>query len=174
MGRNFTERPLTVDLFWVRRFNVTRWVGAGCGLLCLAACLRDESVAAYGGADQHWQLAEVGTSGRAVTGESGEGVASGVPHLSLRFQGLGRVTGGTACLSFAATNTAPYPWLALKSPKVTPKDGCTATPAESDLLSVLWTRSEVEVSGPYLALRGADGVEMSFQSRLTADVPERP
>ena len=70
-------------------------------LLLATACVRNETVAAYGGADHVWQLSRI----------------DGVPVsyvATLSFATDGKVAGTGPCNEFAARQSAPYPWFTLE------------------------------------------------------------
>lgn len=131
-------------------------------LSVLSACLRDETLAAYGGQGPLWQL---------------QTEASAMAAMTLGFSAGGRVYGQAGCLSFSARNTTPYPWIGVENVKTKPLGPCQS-PSESPnealntssaLLAQLAQKTEAEISGPYLILRG-NGPDLLF----TADVPKRP
>lgn len=109
-------------------------------LFGLSFCARDESLAAYGAADQLWVLDAPQT-------------------LHLRFFAKGRVEGETACGPFSARQIHPYPWFGL-----TEITGC-ADPA----LSALQAMTLSEVSGRNLILSNEAGVEMAFRATIPAE-----
>lgn len=120
-------------------------------LLPLMACAKDETLAAYGGADHQWQLVEV------------DGTASS-DQLTLQFSQDGAVSGAAPCNRFSARNTAPYPWFALSQIAAT-RRACPALAREQDLLELLQHMTQSELSGNILILRSDDGQEMVFTPR---------
>ncbi|PSL17870.1 META domain-containing protein [Shimia abyssi] len=117
-------------------------------LLPLAACLRDETVTQYGGADYDWTLQQV------------DGVPTNV-RLTLQLQPGGTVQGTGPCNAFAAQQTAPYPWFVLEAFSTTEM---ACTPDEATVFADLQAMSLVEVSGDRLILSTDDGREMVFSA----------
>ena len=108
------------------------------GLLILAGCASDETVAGFTGTDLTWQ----------ATGASG---------MTLRFRSGGRVSGSTPCGDFSGEQTAPYPWFELTLQKV------PDAPCNIDVLQ-LSTMTQSEVSGDTLLLSNDAGISLEFQA----------
>lgn len=119
-------------------------------LLPLAACLRDETVAAYGASDQLWTLQTI------------DGQPTPAP-VSLSFGVRGAVSGSGPCNSFTARQTAPYPWFALEQfqADTTP---CPPDQQEPALFATLQSMTLSEVSGSQLILSDDAGREMLFSA----------
>lgn len=116
--------------------------------LCLSQCSRDESVAAYGGADRVWTLVEA----------AGESTTS---HATLTFPQVGQIAGQAPCNSYSATMTAPYPWFDV-GPLARTKMSCPQIADEDRFLGALSGMTQSEVSGSTLILRNDTGQEMVF------------
>lgn len=132
-------------------------------------CLRNETVTAYGAAAQVWDLERI-----TEPAEEAEQTFAQGTTLRLQFVSQQRLEAETDCLSLSARNTAPYPWFALERIRTTQGSDCTPTAQEAKAFEFLKSRTEVEVSGPYLVLQAPDRVEMIFESAVKDDVPEGP
>ena len=135
----------------------------------LQGCLRNETVTAYGAAAQVWELERTTEPDRQT-----EQTFAQEATLRLRFVTQQRLEAETDCLTLSARNTAPYPWFALQRIRTTQGSDCTPTEQEAKAFEILKSRSEVEVSGPYLVLRAPDRVEMEFVSAVKDDAPKDP
>ncbi|NOC85731.1 META domain-containing protein [Ruegeria sp. HKCCD6428] len=117
-------------------------------LLALFQCNKDETVAAYGAADQTWVLREI----------------DGQPYeasVLLRFPEEGRIAGNAPCNSYDGTLNAPYPWFEVQNLNAT-RAACAGLEAEGFYFAALMAMTQSEVSGNALILRNEDGHEMVF------------
>ena len=117
-------------------------------LLALFQCNKDETVAAYGAADQTWSLQE-------IDGQPYEASAL------LRFPEEGKIAGNAPCNTFQGTLSAPYPWFGIDDLTAT-RAACAGLEAEGFFFAALMTMIQSEVSGSVLILRNDDGHEMVF------------
>lgn len=119
-------------------------------LMALFQCDRDETVAAYGAADQTWVLQEI----------------DGHPFKAsalLRFPEEGRIAGNAPCNSYNGTLSAPYPWFEVRDLNAT-RAACAGLEAEGFFFAALLAMTQSEVSGDVLILRNEDGHEMVFKA----------
>ncbi|WP_170764022.1 META domain-containing protein [Ruegeria lacuscaerulensis] len=119
-------------------------------LVALFQCDKDESVAAYGAADQTWALQEI----------------DGQPYVAtalLRFPEEGKIEGNAPCNSYSGTLNAPYPWFEIQDLTAT-RAACAGLEAEGFYFAALMTMTQSEVSGGVLILRNEDGHEMVFKA----------
>ncbi|NVO57458.1 META domain-containing protein [Rhodobacteraceae bacterium B1Z28] len=119
-------------------------------LLAVFQCDRDESVAAYGAADQTWILQEI----------------NGQPYPAsalLQFPEAGRIEGNAPCNSYQGTLAAPYPWFEIKDLTAT-RAACAGLEAEGFYFAALMAMTQSEVAGDVLILRNEDGYEMVFKA----------
>ncbi|MGX9351964.1 META domain-containing protein [Shimia sp. W99] len=117
-------------------------------LLLAVACVRNETVAAYGGADHVWQLSSI----------------DGMPVsyvATLSFATDGQVAGTGPCNEFAARQSAPYPWFALER-FVATEIYCDKLTDEQSFFATLQEMSLSEVSGTRLILSNDAKREMLF------------
>ncbi len=119
-------------------------------LLALFQCDKDESVAAYGAADQTWALQE-------IDGHPYEASAM------LRFPEEGKIEGNAPCNSYSGTLNAPYPWFEINDLTAT-RAACAGLEAEGVYFAALLAMTQSEVSGDVLILRNEDGHEMVFKA----------
>jgi heat shock protein HslJ len=119
-------------------------------LMALFQCDKDESVAAYGAADQSWALQE-------INGQPFE--ASAI----LRFPEEGRIAGNAPCNTYNGTLSAPYPWFEIQNLTAT-RAACAGLEAEGVYFAALLIMTQSEVSGDVLILRNEDGQEMVFKA----------
>ncbi len=119
-------------------------------LLSLFQCNKDETVAAYGAADQTWALQEI------------DGQPFGASAL-LRFPEEGRIEGNAPCNTYSATLNAPYPWFEIAD-LVATRAACAGLEAEGFYFAALMAMTQSEVSGDVLILRNEDGHEMVFKA----------
>ncbi|UUV06674.1 META domain-containing protein [Ruegeria sp. YS9] len=117
-------------------------------LMALFQCDKDETVAAYGAADQTWVLQE-------IDGQPYEASAL------LRFREEGRIAGNAPCNSYDGTLNAPYPWFEVQNLNAT-RAACAGLEAEGVYFAALMAMTQSEVSGNVLILRSEDGHEMVF------------
>ena len=116
-------------------------------LLSLAACA-DESISGYAGTDTVYRLQSI----------------DGAPYpaeATLQFPARGEVAGSGPCNAFSASQTAPYPWLAIGSIRAT-RRACPDLPAEQAFFDALGAMTIAEVSGPTLLLTDETGRVMTF------------
>ncbi|RLK08148.1 META domain-containing protein [Ruegeria conchae] len=118
--------------------------------LALFQCNEDETVAAYGAADQTWALQE-------IDGEPFEASAL------LRFPEEGRIEGNAPCNTYSGKLNAPYPWFEIADLAAT-RAACDGLEAEGFYFAALMAMTQSEVSGDVLILRNEDGHEMVFKA----------
>lgn len=119
--------------------------------LCLSNCARDETVAAYGGANRVWTLAEL--DGQRIDTRS-----------TLTFAGKGQIFGHGPCNAYTADMPDPYPWFETGRIART-KTACPDLATEERYFEVLASMTQSEVSGPTLVLRNNSGQELVFIAR---------
>ncbi|WP_424832654.1 META domain-containing protein [Ruegeria sp.] len=119
-------------------------------LVALFQCAKDETVAAYGAADQTWVLQEI------------DGQPYGASAL-LRFPDEGKIAGNAPCNSYSGTLNAPYPWFEITDLAAT-RAACAGLEAEGVYFAALLSMTQSEVSGDVLILRNEDGHEMIFKA----------
>ncbi|WP_377193229.1 META domain-containing protein [Ruegeria meonggei] len=119
-------------------------------LMALFQCDRDETVAAYGAADQTWVLQEI--DGRPFEASA-----------LLRFPEEGKITGNAPCNSYNGTLSAPYPWFEVQD-LISTRAACAGLEDEGFYFAVLMAMTQSEVSGDVLILRNEDGHEMMFKA----------
>lgn len=116
----------------------------------LVFCGRDETAAAYGGADQTWILQEI----------------DGQPFpasATLTFPETGQIAGEAPCNFYSGPMAAPYPWFEVGNLAVT-RRACPDLAQETAFFEALSAMTEVEISGDVMILRSADGREMLFKA----------
>ncbi len=118
--------------------------------LILGICDRDESVAAYGAAEQIWVLVEI--DGQPLSGTT-----------TLLFPETGRIEGQAPCNSYGGVLNAPYPWFEVTELSATER-ACPDLEAEGTYFAALMAMTQSEVSGDVLILRNDDGHEMVFKA----------
>jgi len=121
-------------------------------LLFLAACQGDESLTAYG-ADGTWVLSHINDAAFKAT-------------ATITFSDEGRVSGNAPCNSYAAQQTAPYPWFDL-SQIIATRRACPQLSDEADFFKTLSAMTLAEVSGDVLILSNDDAETMLFTKQLT-------
>ena len=117
-------------------------------LLLATACVRNETVTAYGGADHVWQLSSM----------------DGAPvsyAATLLLTPDGRVSGAGPCNDFAARQGAPYPWFTLER-FVATEIYCDKLADEQRYFTALQEMSLSEVSGTRMILSNDAKREMLF------------
>lgn len=119
-------------------------------LILASACVGDETVRAYGGADKTWVL------------ESLDGEAFDV-HATLTFPEPGRIAGQAPCNAYTGKMEAAYPWWET-SGLIATRMACPEMRAESAFLAALAAMTEAEVLGDTLILRGGKSREMVFKT----------
>lgn len=116
----------------------------------VTACVGDETVAAYGGADKTWQVVEV------------DGAA--FPHrATLTFAETGTIQGEAPCNRYSASMTVPYPWFET-GPIAQTKRSCPDAAAEAVFLAALADMTLSEVLGDTLVLSTPEGRSMVFKA----------
>lgn len=117
--------------------------------LSLAACKKDESVAAYDGGNI-WQLYELDR-------------APFTARATLLFDEGGKVSGQGPCNSFFAEQTKPYPWIGIEKIGAT-RMACPDLQLESTYFDALAGMTLAEVSGDVLILSNDAGRQMLFRA----------
>lgn len=117
--------------------------------LCAAGCVGDETFGKYGAADRVWVLSEL------------NGAAVSTP-ITLAVPTPGRIAGQTACVTYAAKMTAPYPWFDAEAIEASNRS-CEETPTEARYLQALTDATQSEVLDDVLILSGG-GVELVFKA----------
>ncbi|QJF50144.1 META domain-containing protein [Roseobacter ponti] len=130
----------------------TRTTGLVTALMLLAGCYGDETATAYGAAGKTWVLEEIG--GTAAAGRT-----------TLLFPEPGTIAGETACNSYSASMTVPYPWFEA-GPVATTRRACPAdaTASEQAYLASLQSMTLIEVLGDTLILTRDDDTSMIFKA----------
>lgn len=119
-------------------------------LFPLSGCFGDESVSAYGAADQTWQLQEL----------------DGQPFVAtatLTFPDPKTASGNAPCNSYSARFDAPYPWFEV-GPIALTKRACPDLDTEQEFFAALGEMTISEVSGGVLVLSNEAGREMVFKA----------
>ncbi len=119
-------------------------------MLALFQCDRDETVAAYGAADQTWKLQEI------------DGQAFAASAL-IRFPEAGRIEGNAPCNSYQGQLDAPYPWFEITDLTAT-RAACAGLEAEGLYFAALLAMTQSEISGDVMILRNDAGNEMVFKA----------
>lgn len=120
------------------------------GLLFVAACNGDESVAKYGAAGKVWVLTEMG--GTAFTARA-----------TMEFGEDGRVSGKAPCNSYSAQQSVPYPWFKL-GPVMSTKMACPDLARETAFFAMLEKMTLSEVSNETLILSNDADETMVFKA----------
>jgi heat shock protein HslJ len=118
--------------------------------LGLTACIGDETVAGYGGADRIWLLSEV----------------DGAPfsaHATLQFPEAGRISGDAPCNRYSGAMTTPYPWFGATQIAGT-RMACPDLEAETKFFEALAAMTLSEVLGDVMILSNDAGREMVFKA----------
>lgn len=123
----------------------------------LSTCGSDETISGYIDTSAEFALTEIG----------------GVPYtaratIAFPEQGLARGTG--PCNAWSATQTAPYPWLALGAIAAT-RRACPELAQETEYFAALAEMTLIEALGDVVLLSDDTGKEMVFR-KVQAD-PER-
>lgn len=122
-----------------------------CALLGLAACDKDETITAYGGAGKTWSL--VALDGEPFTASA-----------TLTFPGPGKFAGRAPCNSFNGSVTVPYPWFEA-GPVAATRAICPDQAAEDRFFQALGAITIAEVAGDTLELSNPDdGRSMVFKA----------
>lgn len=116
----------------------------------IPACQQDETLRAYGAADQVWTLLEI--DGQAFNASA-----------TLTFPDRDKVTGQAPCNSYSATMSVPYPWFEI-GPIVSTKKACPDLAAETAFYEALDAMSLSEVAGEVLILSTPEGRQMVFRA----------
>lgn len=120
----------------------------------LSGCLfeePDETLFAYGAGARQWTLKRVNEA-------PFEALAT------LKFVPEGVVTGQAPCNAFSATQTAPYPWFAIKDVQVT-RMACENAADEVMFFETLNSMTVSEVLGDVMILSNDAGQDMFFTAQ---------
>lgn len=120
------------------------------GFFGLSQCDTNETVAAYGAADQVWVLTEL------------DGVAFAA-RATLTFPAPDKIAGKAPCNSYQGEMNAPYPWFDAEQVATT-RMACRDLQAETAFLAALSAMSLSEVSGDTMILTNDAGGEMLFKA----------
>lgn len=118
--------------------------------LFLISCREDETVAAYGGAEQQWHLVEI--DGNRFNARA-----------TVIFPEPGKIAGQAPCNTFSGTVTAPYPWFET-GPLAATRKACDDLAAETRFFQALEEMAFSEVSGKAMILSNDKGREMVFEA----------
>jgi heat shock protein HslJ len=119
-------------------------------LTALAACRSDETVRAYGGADQVWTLTQFNN-------------APFPAIATLTFPKAGEIAGQGPCNRYFGAMASPYPWFNAGRIGST-RMACPNLEAEVTFLTALEAVTLSEVVGETLILSNTDGLEMVFKA----------
>ena len=120
------------------------------GVFGLTQCDADETVSAYGAADQVWVLTEL------------DGVTFSA-RATLTFPETGKIAGEGPCNRYSGVMTTPYPWFDAGQ-VVSTRMACPDLAAESAFFASLSGATQSEVAGDILILRNDAGDEMVFKA----------
>jgi heat shock protein HslJ len=126
---------------------------AGLAFLCLAAlggCRSDETVSGFVDARQVFDL--VGIGGGAPAGQA-----------TVSFPEPGRISGAGPCNTFAADQTAPYPWFET-GPIAATRRACPDLAFERTYFAALEAATIIEVFGDTVILSNDAGLNLVFQA----------
>lgn len=118
-------------------------------LVILAACGPDETVSGFG-SDSDYVLQDM------------NGVSISTP-ITFNIGETGRISGQAPCNSYAAEQSAPYPWFVL-GPISTTRMACPDLALETDYLALLARMTLVEVGGTVVILSNDAKEMMVFQT----------
>lgn len=118
--------------------------------ILLAACLKDETVSGYVDQNTLFRLVELDASPYPGT-------------ATISFPETGLVRGQGPCNTYAAEQSAPYPWFSIGPIRAT-RRACAALEQETQFFRALESMTLIEAFGTALILRDEDGREMVFQS----------
>jgi heat shock protein HslJ len=127
---------------------IRRVIFSLCVLSALAACERDETVRAYGGAEKTWRLIDLNDA--PVTASA-----------TLTFTDDGKITGTAPCNGYSATMTVPYPWFEA-GPILSTRRACPDLAAETAFFDGLRAAAQVEVLGDTMIVSNTEGLSMVF------------
>ncbi len=116
--------------------------------LFLSACVRDESLRAYGADDDVFVL-------RTLNGQMFNAAAS------VSFPRPGQIAGNGPCNAFSGPQTAPYPWIAV-GPLTVTRRGCPELAQEQAFLGALGRMTVAIVKEFDLTLSNDAGEELVF------------
>jgi heat shock protein HslJ len=119
--------------------------------LFLNACMGDETLTAYGAADQKWHLQSINEKAFSAT-------------AILTFPESGKVTGTAPCNNFFASQNAPYPWFEV-GPIGATKRACPDLALEQEFFKALSSMTISEISGGTLILSNDAKERLIFKSR---------
>ena len=112
-------------------------------LLVLGSCARDETAAAYGGADKVWRVVEIDNVPFAA-------------RATLTFPEPGQIAGDAHCNSYRADMTAPYPWFDA-GPIASTRKQCPDYASETRFLNALADMNLSEILGDTMILSTPEG-----------------
>jgi len=118
--------------------------------IILSACRKDETLSAYGAADQIWHLVSI----------------NGTPFdakATITFPEAGKIAGQAPCNSYRADQISPYPWFSVTAIIAT-KMACGALVQEKQFFTMLENMALSEISGTALILSTEAGHEMLFSA----------
>lgn len=118
----------------------------------LAGCVGDETLTAFAQDDTVFHLAQIDGAPFAA-------------RATIDISVPGEVSGQGPCNSYAADQTAPYPWFDL-GPIRSTRRACDSLQAEQQFLTTLRAMTIAELLGDTLILSNTDGAEMVFRSHL--------
>jgi len=116
-------------------------------LLPLTGCA-DETISGYADPGATYRLSHVGDAAFSA-------------NATIAFPEKGTARGTAPCNTWSATQTAPYPWLAL-GPIARTERACPDLAAEQSFFDALSTMTLAEVQGTTLILSNDAGQEMVF------------
>ncbi len=119
-------------------------------LLAIGGCAKDETVAAYGGADKVWRVVEI------------DGVPFG-ENATLTFPASGQIAGDGPCNGYSAEMTAPYPWFDA-GPILATKKLCPDAASETLYFEALENVSLSEVLRDTMILSTPEGRSIIFKA----------
>jgi heat shock protein HslJ len=118
--------------------------------ILLAACLKDETVSGYVDQTAVFHLVEF----------------DAIPYqgaATISFPETGQVRGQGPCNTYAAQQSAPYPWFSIGPLRAT-RRACDDLVQETRFFRALESMTVIEVSGTVVILRNDAGRKMVFQS----------
>lgn len=115
----------------------------------LTACMPDETVSAFADAQAIYRLESIGDAPYAA-------------EATISFPEKGRVVGKGPCNSYAAEQTAFYPWFGISPIRAT-RAACPELRAEGAFFEALMHMRLAEVLGDVLILTGEDDRQMVFR-----------
>ncbi|MEM1388620.1 MAG: META domain-containing protein [Pseudomonadota bacterium] len=110
---------------------------------------RDETISGYADRGAVYRLIEIG--GQPAPADA-----------TIRFTEKGRIDGTGPCNSYAAAQTAPYPWIEVGAMASTRK-ACPDLAFETEFFEALQAVTLAEVSGPIVILSDPPNLELVFE-----------